>query len=232
LARKKNRDKQPPPLDGDEGCEQPLKVGDRVYRENMDWKKGELRWLPGYKVREILTERQVRIVNTKTGTRHRVNVRHLRWVDPVSELIDNTNIDAFPGQSKLYFAADDLKDLNWEAMKDLPRLSVRNLERAEQITRDREGDLFEQHDPDGPPPPKRKRYADGSDRPIRFKRRIVRYKAHTIICHTCDPTKLSKCKHDVRVLLPGMSTRGTRQMWTTPVVTTQTRKSRWDQRTV
>jgi len=38
-------------------------------------------------------------------------------------LIDNSNIDVFPGESKLYFRADELEDLNWDALDNLPVLA-------------------------------------------------------------------------------------------------------------
>ena len=124
----------------------PLKVGNRVYRLNMgrEHTKTDLKWLPGYRIIEMPSTRTAIIKHTETGIKSRVAVQHLRFADPLSELLYNSNIDVFPGTSKLYFRADDLKDLNWEAVDNLPDLEPLLDERAQEVVRPRVNDLSQQ----------------------------------------------------------------------------------------
>jgi hypothetical protein len=127
------------------------------------------------------------IEHTETKVKSRVNFRHLRWADPVSELIYNSNIDVFPGASKLYFTASDLDDLNWEALEFLPELEPEADAIAAEILRDRSTELTEQE----PPPNKRNKIeittdvdSDSTVRPKRKCRNPVRYRDY--ICgFTC-----------------------------------------------
>ena len=120
----------------------PLKVGDRVFRMNFSRNRSKVdtKWLAGYRILEFLTSRTVRVVHTRTGKTHRVNLRHLRWADPISELLDNTNIDCFPGESKLYFQAGDLEDLNWEPFVNPEPLPEHLQQKMSEIVRDRSQD--------------------------------------------------------------------------------------------
>ena len=129
--------------------EKPLQVGDRVFRMNFsrDKTKIDTKWLAGYRVLEFLTSRTVKIIHVRTGKTHIVNIRHLRWADPVSELLDNTNIDCFPGESKLYFHSKDLEDLNWEPFHDPLPLLPEHQAKLDEIVRDRADDAGPQQPP-------------------------------------------------------------------------------------
>jgi hypothetical protein len=106
-----------------------------------------MKWLPGYRIVRMLSSRLAVVVHSQTGVRSRVAIDHLRYADPVSELILNTNIDAFPGATKLYFSADDIADLNWDAIQHVQQCDVRIDDKMEQIIRDRANDLMVQESP-------------------------------------------------------------------------------------
>jgi len=171
----------------------PLKTGDRVYRQNFSGTKQDLKWLPGYKIIDWTSSRTAVIEHTETLYKSRVNIKHLRWADPISELIYNSNIDVFPGESKLYFKADDLEDLDWTAFEDLPALDKDLDDKAAEIVRDRAADLTAQREP----PDKRIRLDDNvnnitdaeldvSVRPTRQRRRNVRLRDYhcNFVCFT------------------------------------------------
>jgi hypothetical protein len=168
-----------------------LEVGDRVYRQNMNNTKTDLKWLPGYRIIRFESARTAVIEHSRSKVKSRVNIRHLRWADPISELILNSNIDVFPGQSKLYFTADDLEDLNWEALKDMPELDKEVKGKMDEVVRDRNADLTVQE-----PPNKRARTDPDSvstkltvnNKPNRIRKRNTRLKdyicgfAHSTNC--------------------------------------------------
>jgi len=139
--------------------DKPLTVGDRVFRKNMSSKrsKTDLKWLPGYRIVEFKTPFTAVIEHSKTKTKARINVRHLRWADPVSELVMNSELDVFPGESKLYFSAEDIKDLNWDAIENLPKPKSQVQDRIDQAIRDRSCDLTPQVNPHKKPTPSNKR---------------------------------------------------------------------------
>ena len=126
--------------------DKPLKVGDRVFRKNMSGTraKTDLRWLPGYRVISFDSDRTAIIEHTQTKTTARVNVRHLRWADPISEIIMNSELDVVPGQSKLYFSAEDVADLDWPAIENDAPLDQELQERIDEVVRDRSTDLTPQ----------------------------------------------------------------------------------------
>ena len=181
--------------------DRPLKVGDRVYRQNFSSNrtKVDLKWRPGFRIVGFESARTAVIEHTESMVKSRVNVRHLRWADPVSELINNSNIDVFPGESKLYFSASDLADLNWEELRDLPQLEPYVDDRAAEIVRDRVNDLTLQE-----PPPKRVRLQDGGEletneetesdpvgRPKRDRKKNVRLRGYLcgLACYVTVPRK-------------------------------------------
>jgi hypothetical protein len=135
LARLKNKVK----IRDEDGL---FAVGDRVYLRNNGKSKTKLslRWLPGYRIVELLTGRTVRIEKTCTGEKIRVGVQHLRKTDTLSEILQNSNLDVFPGTSRLYFRADDLKDLKWPAPEEADGLLDDVRRRAEEVVRDRKGE--------------------------------------------------------------------------------------------
>ena len=147
----------------------PLQVGDRVYREHITHKKSALRWLPGYRVVEMFTDRTALIEHTDSLQTAVVNVRNLRLADPVAELIQNTDIDCFPGKSRLFFRADDLEDLDWDGFVNLPALEQEVKDKAEEIVRDRAHEFAAQE-----PPKKKQRTESDTDEAPRTRPRSKR----------------------------------------------------------
>jgi len=132
-----------------------------VFRKNVARRKGDLLWQPGYRVLKFETPHTAIIEHLKSKSTSRVGIRHLRWADPVAELVLNSELDVFPGESMLYISAEELPDLNWEAIEPgQPGQPVnREVERRiEQIVRDRSGDLTpQQPQPGSSDPSKRSR---------------------------------------------------------------------------
>ncbi len=126
-----------------------LQISDRVYRENIHPEKHEARWDPGYRIIQFVNQgqRQVWIEHTETKKHSCVNLRHLRWCDPISELLDNTSVDVFPGCSQLYLTVDDITDLNWNFTTQMPELSEEQRCKMNEIVHERENELYEQKNP-------------------------------------------------------------------------------------
>ena len=120
-----------------------LQAGDRVYRRlQRDVRsKDDMVWIPGYRIIEMKSSHTAKIEHTKTGVKADVDVHDLKWADPVSELLNNSSLDVFPGRSKLYFSAKDLPDLNWPAMQELPELSKDTADKLFEAARDRSNDV-------------------------------------------------------------------------------------------
>ena len=174
LARLKNKNKG-------KMTERSLRVGDKVYLLDHDSTKIDPKWAYGYRIISFNSDRTVELEHSKTK-RHRVaNVRHLRLVDPVAELLESASLDAYPGSTKLYLTQDALEDLDWESMADLPPLAPELVDKAMEISRDRTNDLFEQE-----PPRKRTKEDDTTQvertvrRSNRRKRRPVWFTAHFV----------------------------------------------------
>ena len=91
-----------------------LKAGDLVYKENLTGKKLDPKWIPGYRIQKMLSERTAEIKHIKTEKLERANVRHLKKSSPVRELMGNAS-----GTPKLYVRIEDLPDLDWPAI-DVP----------------------------------------------------------------------------------------------------------------
>jgi hypothetical protein len=87
----------------------------------------------------------------------------------------NTNIDAFPGETKLYFSADDIEDLNWEAIEQVDATDVVIDHKMNEIIRSRASDLCLQE-----PPNKVQRLNDNSRYPKRERRRNVQLKDYIV----------------------------------------------------
>lgn len=196
-----------------------LQIGDRVFRKNHSshLTKADLKWLPGYRVTGFESSRTAWIKHSIGGLKARVNVRDLRWADPVSELLMNSNLDVFPGESKLYFSAEDLKDLNWDMLDDLPELDPTLKQKANEIVRDRASDLTVQK-----PPTKRPRLSgdppEGASRPTRERRRNVRLKGYIVgFAKPLKPNVLVHCKPTLTIKLVSENGSGSR------------RQTRWDQ---
>ena len=93
---------------------------------------------------ELLSERSARVVNIKSGKKYKVGMQHLKHADPLALLLDNSQIDLFPGRTRLYMPAQDLPDLNWPAEENLPQLGELNQKKLIEATRDRTHDRGEQ----------------------------------------------------------------------------------------
>ena len=124
--------------------EKPIQVGDLVVMKDNTAKKGQSPWKIGYKVVELLSERSARVVNIKSGKKYKVGMQHLKHADPLALLLDNSQIDLFPGRTRLYMPAQDLPDLNWPAEENLPQLGELNQKKLIEATRDRTHDRGEQ----------------------------------------------------------------------------------------
>jgi hypothetical protein len=85
------------------------------------------------------SSRQCDIEHTQTGKQYTVSIKDLKWADPVSELLNNSEIDVFPGKSKMFFHSKDLPNLNWPAMHDYP-MEEEYRQKLEEVVRDRSKD--------------------------------------------------------------------------------------------
>lgn len=160
-----------------------LKVGDRVYRRNYSNSKSKLdpTWLPGFRIVGKETGRTMIIEHSESGVKARVNVCDLKWADPVAELLQNSQLDVFPGSSKLYFHAGDLENLNWPAMQDLPEMEKQTQEKLEEAVRDRSRDTQQQSSTPQASP--QEEGEDTNSRPKRNRRLPARYRdAINMIC--------------------------------------------------
>ena len=150
-----------------------LAIGDRVLKKSFYRTKTEPRWLDGYRVVSKVTDRTVYVERNFCGKPERVNTRHLRLSDPLSELVSNSHLDTIPGRSKLYFRADDLPDLEWPPIDSVRPPSPTSTTKMKEITRERHQDSGTQESASppeksvSPPPP-----ADGGV-PCRRSKRVA-----------------------------------------------------------
>ena len=176
LARRKN-DK------ATKQSERPPQVGDRVLLKDPFRTKVDPTWQSGWRVVDMESGRTAVIVHSDTQRKRRVNVRHLRLADPVAELLSHATLDAYPGSTKLYLTAEELEDLNWDAITGLQPMDDEMAKKADEITRDRKNDLYLQEGPEAKrirtdvPEPEAEKRLRRSKRP---KRRPVWYTAHTL----------------------------------------------------
>jgi hypothetical protein len=184
LARRKNRVLKPT-------CKQPITVGCRVYKRNQSSTKGKLdpNWIPGFRVIEMPSSRECLVENTKTGNQQRISVKFLKWADPVSELLDNSEIDVFPGRSKMYFHSKDLPNLHWPAMKEYP-MDADTDDRLAEAVRDRESDTSTQKVPTPSLPTDAEPSVEGegtrTGRPQREKKLPKRYDDMVMAITECE----------------------------------------------
>ena len=117
-----------------------IQVGDLVVMKDNRANKGQSPWKIGYKVIEMLSERSARVEHLKTGKKYKVGLQHVKHAEPLALLLDNSQIDLFPGRTKLFLPAQDLPDLNWppqDVQHDMGELDFNKLVEA---ARDRSGD--------------------------------------------------------------------------------------------
>ena len=123
------------------GKEDPeLKVGDLVTLRDHSATKGKSPWRIGYKVTKFVGERTVQIEHIETGKRCRVSVSHLKKAEPLSILLENSQVDLFPGGTKLFLSAEDLVDLNWPATGGNQPVGDELMNKLREAVRDRSSD--------------------------------------------------------------------------------------------
>ena len=130
---------------------QALKVGDLVTIKDNAATKGQSPWKIGYRIVEFCSDRTLRVESTSHGKRYRVNINHVKRTEPLAILLDNSQIDLFPGSSKLYLPAESLPDLNWPEAHTGTQLDDLTYAKCIEAVRDRSSDKGEQvvvEDPD------------------------------------------------------------------------------------
>ncbi len=138
LARKRSNKNVPTQEDGH------LKVGDLVTVKHGKTAKSASPWVIGYKIVEMESDRTAQVEHCETGKKHRVSVKHLKKTEPLTLLMSSSEVDLYPGSTRLYLSSDELIDLNWpkiEGCTDLDDLIHRKIIEA---ARDRSRDTGEQ----------------------------------------------------------------------------------------
>ena len=130
-----------------------IKVGDLVVIKSNTATKAQSSWKMGYRVIKLESDRTVQVQDIVTGKKYRVGVQHVKRVEPLSMLLDNSHIDMFPEKSKLYLPAHEINDLKWPPPTSTQPLGDLSLSKLVEATRDRSKDKGEQHpvDVDGKP---------------------------------------------------------------------------------
>ena len=110
-----------------------VKLGDRVYKQNMRANKLDPRWLTGYQVVCMETSHTAVLRHDASYREEFVNVRHIRKAGLVSELLQH--VGTVP---KLYLRLEDLPDLNWpvimSALEEAERRMAENVASGEMKT--------------------------------------------------------------------------------------------------
>ena len=150
--------------------QRPLRPNDRVLRKNPTPSKLAPKWLSGYRVLEVLGKRAALVLHTGTRQKFRVNFRHLRLVDPLDEILQNSNLDVSKGASVLYWHGGDFKDLMWPAPDDND-ITTLDRDRLREVVRDREDDQEMQERR-----PREEREREDVRRPQRDRRPPRRYR--------------------------------------------------------
>lgn len=138
LARLRNKStKKPTASDGH------LKVGDMVTMRDNNATKGQAAWKTGFQILKFEGPRTVQIqqIDSEKPVKIRVSVDHLKKTEPLAILLQNSNIDLFPGASKLYLPAQDMPDLNWPAEGENTDLDELMHNKMLEAVRDRSKDV-------------------------------------------------------------------------------------------
>ena len=138
LSRLRNKNNKANAKDGN------LKVGDMVTLRDNAATKGQSPWKIGYKIIEFTSDRTVRIEHLESGRKYRVGVQNLKRTEPLAILLDNSNIDLFPGGSRLFLPASDMPDLKWTAEGSTPELDELVMSKLKEAVRDRGNDNEDQ----------------------------------------------------------------------------------------
>ena len=97
-------------------------MGDLVYLYNTRRQaKLEEQWIPGYRIVEFTSQRQAVIKEITKGSKLTVNIKHLRYVEPVEYILENSSFISFPKHSKLYLSDESLLDLDWAPVGNFHR---------------------------------------------------------------------------------------------------------------
>ncbi len=110
-----------------------VKVGDRVYKQNMRANKLDPQWLTRYRVVCMETSCTAVSRHDVSDREEFVNVRHIRKASPVSELLQHMGT-----APKLYLRLEDLLDLNWpvitSALEEAEKWAAENVASGEMKT--------------------------------------------------------------------------------------------------
>ena len=131
--------------------DRPLQVGDLVTLSQNAATKGQPLWKSGYRIVKFVGARTVQIEHTVSGHKLRVALQHLTRTEPLAIILENSSLDVFPGKTKLYLRAEDLKDLQWPAVDSPVQMGELTYEKLLQAARDRRVDT--QHQAGNPPVP-------------------------------------------------------------------------------
>ena len=195
LARLRNKKKP------SQHTAQPLREGDRVWRKIHTATKIEEAWKEGYRVLRFgWSKHTVFILDEKTNKEHRVARKDLIKIDPVLEIIRNTNIDCQPGRSLLYFRAGDLPDLGWPEIEGQADASPSDRFKMTEITRNRCDDYKPQiraKSPVSEPKPSGVRGETNTPKPSRVRVRPKHLDDYIVyLCHT--PCRAQKRTNDAK----------------------------------
>ena len=166
----------------------PIKVGDMVTVRQNHTSKSKPAWKHGYRVEKFTGTRTVLIEHVESKHRMRVGLQFVRRTEPLAILLENSNLDVFPGRSKLYLPAHHLPDLKWPSVDSGVDLGEHTFSKVLEACRDRSQDsssqvplssplpVSEPMDVDPPPVPVSSESAtDPVDRPSKFTRQQRRH---------------------------------------------------------
>ena len=138
LSRLRNKNVKARSKDGQ------LRIGDMVTLRDNAATKGQSPWKIGYKVVECESARTVRIEHLETGKKYRVGVQNLKKTEPLAILLENSSIDLFPGNSRLFLPASDMPDLKWTTEGNTPEFDELIMSKLKEAVRDRSHDSEDQ----------------------------------------------------------------------------------------
>ncbi len=121
-----------------------LEVGDLVHVMHHNCTKHEPLWNPGFHITRKISDTCFEVFHSGTRTRLVRNVQHLKLVEPVELILDNTSVNILPGRSQLYVRDEHLPDLQWLFTKHKVQLSNLFNKRATQTTKPRDNEVLPQ----------------------------------------------------------------------------------------
>ncbi len=124
-----------------------LEVGDLVHVMHRNCAKHEPLWNPGFRITRKITDTCFEVFHSGTRTRLICNVQHLKLVELVELILDNTSVNILPGRSQLYMRDEHLPDLQWLFNKHKVQMSDLFCQRATETTKPRDNDVLPQMTP-------------------------------------------------------------------------------------